>query len=91
MAKIRIIFISPYTTDPENKPRLKNFVSIFKQDIFFNFIIKKNELSNVISVILIRIFSSTAQIAKELLKSPRSSAFLFPFLCCHLLYGHVQK
>ena len=36
-AKIKIIFVSPYPTDPKNCPYLKNFIAIFQTRFFFFF------------------------------------------------------
>ena len=34
-ALIKILFASPYPTDPEKRPYSKNFISIFSQEYFF--------------------------------------------------------
>ena len=52
-AEIKILFVSPYPTDPEKKPLLKIFFFNFQpRMIFFEFHCKLSELSNVNSVIL---------------------------------------
>ena len=38
-AYIKILFVSPYPTNPEKRPYSNNFISIFSQELFFfNFI-----------------------------------------------------